>query len=638
MIMMQPLRRSLLWSVVALFILFLTPVRAGADLPTTPESFVDFLDDLVVEAMHNYHVPNVVVAVVRGDSLYALRGYGEGDISTGAAIDPDTTLLRVASLSKPVVATAVMTLVEQGLIDLDDDVNQYLDAFQVATVGGTAVTFAHLLTHSGGLDDKIYYPTYVTDPAGYLSLTDALASSPPVRYAPSGQQIRYSNQGYLLLGYLIEQISGMSFAAYVQEFVFKPLEMHSSTFEQELSPAQQARLAKRYDFTESSGFVEDAFIYVNEMPAGGLYTTGSDMANFMQMHLNQGQWHGRTILTPESVAQMHASQFSNHPALGGYGYGFWQATHNGRLLVMHDGGGPAVSARLILLPAENVGIFVAHQGGDPRFYLTVTQQILDAYFGPATAVAAQTGIPAAQFAGLYKGNRYVRDGYFRLPTRIGMELNIQAEGEELLLDVGLFPGEQVYIQTAPGVFQQTNNPDNLLVFQLDENNQVTGLTAILYKIPLDFEPAPWYESNNILLIVLLGPSIIFLLTIIILPLTALYHRLKKRTYERRQVAVRWLAWLFSLSGLSMMFLFMLGETSPLARLSPHLAPVSVYALLTFAHVVALLALVFLAVWGVGLRRRYWHFWGAAGYTILAIAALLYLWFSYYNNLIGYLNY
>lgn len=632
--MRQSLRTGLAWFVVAILLLLLTPGRAAADLPAKPDAFVAFLDAIMTEAMAEYQVPNAVVAVTRGETLYALSGYGQRDISAGEGVDPATTLFRVASISKAVTATAVMTLVDRGLIDLDDDVNQYLDDFQVAAVEGTAVTFAHLLTHSGGLDDKIYYPTSVQDPDGYLTLSEALASSPPTRYAPSGVQTRYANQGYQLLGYLIEQISEMPFAAYVQEFVFEPLEMDSSTFEQELPPALRARLAGRYEFAEEAGFVEEAFIYVNEMPAGGLYTTAADMANFMRMQLNEGRWNGAAVLTPESVAQMQAVQFANHAALGGYGYGFWQATHNGRLLVMHDGGGPAVSARLILLPDENVGIFLAHQGGDPRFYLTVTQRILQEYFGRATAVESHTGGSVEQFAGLYKDNRYVHTGYFRLPTRVGLEWNIRADGDRLLLDDGLFPGEQTYIQVAPGVFHRADDPDIRLAFQVDENNQVTRMNAILYKIPLDFEPAPWYERNTVLLIVLLGPTLVFLLTVIILPLAALYRRLRKRADEGWSAA-HWLAWLFSLSGLSLMVLFMLGESSPLARLSPHLAPAPVYAFLTFAHVVALLALGVLAMWGIGVRRRYWRFWGAIGYTALAIAALLYLWFSYYNNLLGY---
>lgn len=627
--------RSFLF-LIAIFVILFAPSPAAADLPENPDPFVAFLDELMSEGMREYDVPNAVVAVVRGDTLYALRGYGERDISTGEAIDPATTVVRVASVSKPVTATAIMTLVERGLINLDDDVNQYLSAFQVDSVENTAVTFAHLLTHSGGLDDKLYYPPSVTEPADYLSLQEAFASSPPVRYAASGVQTRYSNQGYLLLAYLIEQISGLPFEEYVAQFVFTPLEMHSSTFEQELPPDLRARVANRYEFDDSTNsFVEDPFIYVNEMPAGGLYTTAADMAHFMQMQLNQGEWQGQSFLAPELIAQMHATQFTPHEALGGYGYGFWRATHHGRVLVMHDGGGPSVSSRLILLPDENIAVFLAHQGGSPLFYVTVTQRILDEYFGQTPPPDNELTDSAAQFAGLYKNNRYVHEGYFRLPTHVGMELNIRAEEGRLLLEDGLMPGEQVYLQVAPGVFHRADDPDNRLAFQVDGQNQVTGMSAILYNIPLDFERAPWYESNTVLLILLLGPTLIFLLTLIVLPLTSLYYRLKKHTYAPQQLTSRWLAWLFALFGLVVMFLFLMGESSPLAQISPHLNPAPLYLFLTIANGVALLALLFLVWWGVGLWRRYWSMGGAVGYSILAIAALLYLWFSYYNSLLGY---
>jgi hypothetical protein len=216
-----------------------------------------------------------------------------------------------------------------------------------------------------------------------------------------------------------------------------------------------------------------------------------------------------------------------------------------------------------------------------------------------------------------------------------MEFNIRAEGDRLYLADGLLPGEREFVEVSPGVFQRTDDPDNQLTFRFDENGRVEQLNLILYDTPMDFEPAQWYESNTVLLVLLIGPTLIFLLATIILPLIALYRRIKSRTYQRRQAVAHWLGWLLALLGTLMMGLFVLGDFSPLPFTSPYLNPTAVYAMLTLANVVFILALAVVVMWFTGLWQRYWGLFGSLGYTILGVGALLYIWFSFYNNLIGY---
>ncbi len=610
------------------------PPQVYASLPSDPDDFVAELETIINEEMAHFNVPNAVVTIVQNGDIYTMQGYGETAVGSGIPVDPQTAIFRVASVSKSITATAIMTLVDQGMISLTDDVNQYLDEFQLESIDGTIVTFEHLLTHTGGLDDKVYFPTAVESATDYISLPDTFISSPPVRYDPSGIQTRYSNQGYVLLGYLIEQISGMSFEAYVQQNVFIPLGMSSSTFEQQLPQNLQQNLVARYDFDDDT-FIEEPFIYVNEMPAGGMFTTASDMANFMIMNLNNGVLDDEQILRADLVTAMHDQQFTNHESLGGYGYGFWRSEHNGLTMIMHDGSGPAVSSRMVLLPDENVGVFFAHHGGGAGFRAQVMARLLDEYFGlPQQPVENLSGT-AEQVAGLYKNNRYVHDGYFRIPTMITLEYNIRTDNGRLYLEDGLLAGESEYVEVSTGVFQQIDLPSNQLVFHFDDNGRVSQLNANLYHTPLDFEPVAWYESNPFLLASLIVPFLICLVATITMPVASVIRAFRHVEYSQLEILAHWLGWSFAVSGLFIMGLFVIGDLSPLPYASPHTSPMTVYGILTIANLVVILALVIIVFWCLAISGQYWGLTGRIGYTILTIGSIAYLWFSIQNSLIGY---
>lgn len=603
--------------------------------PEQADEFIEFVDRLIEEEMERNGVPNATLSVVRGDQVYALRGYGLADQQAERPVDPEQTIFRAASVSKSVVATAVMTLADRGVISLDDDVNRWLSEFTVPKVNGTEVTWHDLLTHSSGMDDKVYFPTTAEDAAGYISLDEAFRSSPPVRFAESGQVTRYSNQGYALLGYLIEQASGIRFEEYVERYVFAPLAMRSSTFEQILPDGLVERVTKAYAADEEAGWIEQPTIYVNEMPAGGLYTTSGDMARFMAMHINGGSFEGRQVLSEALVAQMHESQFSPHPALGGFGYGFWQSTHNGERLVMHDGNGPSIATRLLMIPEQRMGFFLAQQGGSSVFLLAVTDRILDEYFGETPDPTPIASGSVEQYAGTYKDNRYVHNGYFRVPTRVGLEITIRAEDGRLVAADPLEGVERDYVQVSPGVFARADRPETKLAFVTDERGRVTRMHALLYDLPIDFEPAGWWERNAFLLVLYLAPALVFLLVMVVLPIAALVRKLRKRTRPLEQRRVLWFSWGFSLLGFVIMALFLLGDFSPLLYWSPTTNPVAVYGFLTFAFVTSVLALGVPATWFLALRRKYWGWVGIIAHSVLLVGTLLFIWFSVYNGLFSF---
>jgi CubicO group peptidase (beta-lactamase class C family) len=215
--------RTILWAVV--LVLSTTPAKLTAEIgPGGPAELEAFLAGLLPSLMEAHHVPGAVFVMVKDGELFFARGYGYADLETRRPVDPETTLFRVASVSKLFTATAAMQLVEQGKLDLHADVNQYLEDFEIEEAFGEPVTLHHLLTHTGGFDDR-YLRSAVRIGTPIQPLGLYLAERMPPRVTPPGRILSYSNHGIALVGHLVEAVTGSSFTEYVDAQVLGPLRM-----------------------------------------------------------------------------------------------------------------------------------------------------------------------------------------------------------------------------------------------------------------------------------------------------------------------------------------------------------------------------------------------------------------------------
>jgi CubicO group peptidase (beta-lactamase class C family) len=183
---------------------------AGRMGPTDPDELEAFLAGLLPALMESYHVPGAIFVMVKEGEIFFARGYGYADLETRRPVDPETTIFRVASVSKLFTATAAMQLVEQGKLDLHADVNRYLTKLQIESAYGEPVTLHHLLTHTAGFDDR-FLRTGLTIGSPLPPLGQYLAERMPPRVMPPGKLISYSNHGLALVGHLVEVASGESF-------------------------------------------------------------------------------------------------------------------------------------------------------------------------------------------------------------------------------------------------------------------------------------------------------------------------------------------------------------------------------------------------------------------------------------------
>jgi len=217
--------------------------------PTDPKELEAFLDALLNEWMEKAHIPGLVFVLVKGDEVLFAKGYGYADVENKKAVIPDKTIFRVGSVSKLFTATAVMQMYEQGLLQPNTDVNRYLRSFQLDEDYPEPVTMAGLLTHTAGFRGGAIGSS-IRDESEVMPLKEYVAASKIPRAMPPGQVINYSNYGYNLAGYLVEEISGIPFAEYIDRNILKPLGMEHSRFD--LKPDQAPEPAQSYSFVNGN--------------------------------------------------------------------------------------------------------------------------------------------------------------------------------------------------------------------------------------------------------------------------------------------------------------------------------------------------------------------------------------------------
>ncbi len=247
-----------------------TPANRG---PTDGREVEAFLDQVLARQLEEYQIPGATVSVVKDGKILFAEGYGQADIEAQKPVVADETLFRIASVTKLFTSTAVMQQVEEGRLDLDEDVNAYLDDAEIPnTYSGRPVTLRHLLTHTAGFEES-FTGSGARNAADVEALGDFVDGHMPARVRPPGEVASYSNYGMSLAGHVVEEVSGVPFERYVEENVFAPLGMEGTTFAQPPASGLGERLATGYD-VEVGEPVAGPFEYADDAPAGAARSAG----------------------------------------------------------------------------------------------------------------------------------------------------------------------------------------------------------------------------------------------------------------------------------------------------------------------------------------------------------------------------
>jgi len=250
-----------------------------------------WLDGFVPYSLSAGDIAGAVVVVVKDGAVLLQKGYGYADVAKKLPMDPEQTMVRIGSTSKLFTWTAVMQLVEQGKLDLDRDVNEYLD-FKIPRDFDKPVTVRDLMNHRGGFEEGLK-DVLRLDPAGVPSTEAYLKEHPrPMLFAP-GEVPAYSNYGAALAGYIVERVSREPFERYIERHILAPLGMAHSSFYQPLPEQFAASVSNGYRVaSEPPGRYEQ----IVTRPAGSATTTAADMARFMLVHLQQGRFDDAQLL------------------------------------------------------------------------------------------------------------------------------------------------------------------------------------------------------------------------------------------------------------------------------------------------------------------------------------------------------
>jgi CubicO group peptidase (beta-lactamase class C family) len=373
---------------------------------TDPKELESFLDPIFTAQMSKQHIPGAVISVVKDGKTIFTKGYGVADIEKKTPVIPDKTLFRIGSITKVFTATAVMQLADRGKINLQDDVNKYLTGVKVPNSFSQPITFAHLLTHTSGLDE--ISPGRRTSDESKVIPLDEFLKTRIVRRVPPGESISYSTYNPALAALAVEQITRAPFKVYLQKNIFEPLGMNRTSITA-VKPEYRQDLASGYEYAGDK-HQPLPFQWFHTYPASDINSTATDMARFMIANLQGGAIDGKRILSERATREMQATHFRMHPRVSGWAYGFYEWRQNNLRLVGHGGSmDDGYSALLTLVPEKNFGIFVAcnTEGGAFGLGEEVKDAFLDRYFPlPTKPEVPQTKNPSPdalkKFAGKYR--------------------------------------------------------------------------------------------------------------------------------------------------------------------------------------------------------------------------------------------
>ncbi|HZW03629.1 MAG TPA: serine hydrolase domain-containing protein, partial [Anaerolineaceae bacterium] len=564
------------------------------------------------------------------------KGYGYADLDRQIPVDPARTLFRVGSVSKLYTWTAVMQLVEQGRLDLDTDVNEYLD-FAIPATFEQPITLRHLLTHTPGFEDNAL-GLFVLHENEVTPFEEDISQNIPTRVFPPGEISAYSNYGAALAGYIVQRVSGVPFDRYVEQNIFQPLSMAHSSFRQPLPADLAGDMSVGY--RDAGGeLLPGGFEYVVPYPAGSLSSSALDQAAFMIAHLQDGQLGEARILQAETARQMHSLQYAYDDRLDGWGLGFAVSAAGAEPSFGHGGDTTFFHSEMLLLPEANVGVFISTNtdtGSTPRSQFL--QAFLERYF-PASA-------PAAGTADLLPPDPAVQGVYY--PTRMSFTrvekvlslvapVNVAVTPDNRLQVTGLIGPEPTYwAQIEPGLFVPLGGPLPAEARLMIEDRTVGGETRPYLLIgSLSFARQPWYAASS--LAILLVSLAAFLVAFVAFPVTGWlgprYARLAGASARPAEPALtrlaRWVGWALALLGLLfwMVFAVFSGDIYNLVFGLPPVLQAALWIPWIFLGLAVAAAGLSLWLW----LRRAWTLPGRIGYTLLVLAALVQVWLLAFWN-------
>lgn len=343
-----------------------SPASAQTLPPMNAESVQAWADSVFDSALEKKRFSGAVVSFVQDGQLRFSKGYGFADYALGTPVDPASTTFQIGSITKTFTATAIAQLIDRGLIDgLDDPANRYLKRLQLPSPGGHEITLKQLLTHSAGFENRVF--NLFSDQTHNLPLSPAELE----RFAAEvvnepGRYSSYNNYGTAMLGVVVEDVTGITIADYLQQNLFRPLRMDHTVLN--MTPEPTPGQSVSYGFLPSGEplRVKQRSIHPFFAPVGGVNATAVDMGHFMIAQLDAGRTPAGALMSPAAFSLLHARLAGNHPLSSGFGMIFFIWDWNDHTLILHGGDLAGTHSGMVLIPELNAGLFFSMMADFPE--------------------------------------------------------------------------------------------------------------------------------------------------------------------------------------------------------------------------------------------------------------------------------
>jgi CubicO group peptidase (beta-lactamase class C family) len=602
----------------------------------TADDVAAFLDGLLPLQLKRDDIAGATVAIVKDGQLLFAKGYGLADVEKNKPVSPQETLFRPGSVSKLFTWTAIMQLFEQGKLDLDRDINEYLD-FRIPDAFGKPITLKNILSHTPGFEEQIKDLFQVGSTS--VDLGQYLKTHIPARIYPPGMVPAYSNYATALAGYIVARVSGRSFEDYIVENIFNPLKMTHSTFAQPLPATLAPLMSNGYRLGSGS---PEPFEVISPYPAGSLSSSATDMAQFMIAHLQDGQLGDARILKAETAGLMHSRLFALDEAANAMCYGFYEESRNGQRIIGHGGDTIYFHSDLHLVLDQKLGFFVSYNSAgraDSPGRSTLWEAFLNRYYPytPPAASSATAKADAGAAAGTYMLSRRSDTSFLKTASLIS-QFTVSPVGDgdiEIPQLTGPNGQPKRWQAVGPMTFVERGGQDKL-IFKPDQD----GRMRMILPYPFFIGQRVGVLQNGKLLLTVLGISLgLMLLTLILWPVGWFVrrhydHKLElTRTEKLLRIFVRVvfaldLIFIAALFGLVMYGLTHLEIFSD--RGNTWFRLVQIVGLLGAIGTLVVLANAVFA-W---ISKRS-SIWGKLQATIMLLACLGVLWFAFAGNLLRF---
>jgi len=615
------------------------PAIPPAEPALEPADLEAFFDGIVPLQMERSDIAGASVLVMKDGKVLLQKGYGYSDEKKKTPVDPVTTIFRLASISKLFTWVSVMQLEEQGKLDLDTDVNRYLD-FRIRPAFGTPITLRNLMTHTGGFEEESR-DIIITNPKQAVSLRDFLIANQPMRLYPPGKIPGYSNYGVGLASYIVQSVSGEPFEQYVEEHIFAPMAMTHSTFYQPPPKALASLPSEGYRGDTEKPPV--GFEIFNPVGAGGLSSTAADMGRFGLALLNSGELDGNRILKPETLPAMWTPQFRASDQMPAQCMGFYQTWRNNLRWIGHEGDLIAFHSLFFVEQKEKLVLFVSYNsaGGGNKPRPEIIDMFSDRYY-PSAKKQAFISLPRKDLTaivGTYQSTR--RSDSTRLASGNLFEQRSATVDEDGILhieDAKDLRGHPIkWKPIGKDLWQEVDGQQRLFAIR-DDHGRVARLAVDFPGVQA--ERVPWYENGKLVLGAV-GASLAVLSAVVLATILRTGRRifLRKRPRPAPQPGTRWLpiisklaAWVWVAMLLTIFIFFAVAGDDlnpPTPAWDKYLYLINaVTALALFVSVFAIVSGI--RVWRrAGLRRI-----TKVKFSLVALACLILSWFAIHWHVIG----